>query len=84
MNIDKMIDKDFSGCVSIVENGKTAYQNAFGFADRANEIPNQCSTRFATASAGKVFVAVGILQLIEQQILRLFLQMQLILLDKRT
>ena len=59
-----MIDKNFSGCVSIVENGKTAYQKAFGFADRANEIPNQCSTRFAAASAGKVFVAVGILQLI--------------------
>jgi len=70
MNIDTMIDQNFSGCVSIVEDGKTVYQKAFGFADRANAIPNQCSTRFGAASAGKVFVAVGILQLIEQKILR--------------
>lgn len=32
----------------------------------ANEIPNELDTKFAGASAGKVFVAVGILQLIEQ------------------
>ncbi|MEI8199530.1 MAG: serine hydrolase domain-containing protein [Eubacteriales bacterium] len=69
MNMEYLIGNDFNGCVSIVENGKTVYQKAFGFADRANEIPNQCSTRFAAASAGKVFVAVGILQLIEQKIL---------------
>ena len=31
-----------------------------------NEIPNSLDTKFASASAGKVFVAVGILQLIEQ------------------
>ena len=29
-------------------------------------IPNTIETKFASASAGKVFVAVGILQLIEQ------------------
>ena len=40
MNIDQLIDKDFSGCVSIVEAGETVYQKAFGFSDRANEIPN--------------------------------------------
>lgn len=39
---------------------------ATGFADLPNEIPNTLETRFASASAGKVFVAVGILQLIEQ------------------
>lgn len=32
----------------------------------ANEIPNTIETKFASASAGKVFVAVAILQLIEQ------------------
>lgn len=37
-----------------------------GFADLPNEIPNTLETKFASASAGKVFVAVGILQLIEQ------------------
>ena len=38
----------------------------YGFADLANEVPNSLETKFASASAGKVFVAVGILQLIEQ------------------
>ena len=37
-----------------------------GFADLPNEVPNSLDTKFASASAGKVFVAVGILQLIEQ------------------
>lgn len=37
-----------------------------GFADLANEVQNSLETKFASASAGKVFVAVAILQLIEQ------------------
>lgn len=40
--------------------------HAGGFADFANERPNVVDTRFATASAGKAFVAVGIMQLVEQ------------------
>ena len=35
-----------------------------GFADIANEIPNTFETRFASASMGKTFIAVGILQLL--------------------
>jgi len=38
-------------------------ESVTGFADFANEIPNTLETKFASASAGKVFVAVGILQL---------------------
>ena len=54
----KRSDRDASeGCVL------AKYEN--GFADLANEIPNTIDTRFATASAGKAFVAVGILRLIE-------------------
>jgi CubicO group peptidase (beta-lactamase class C family) len=41
-------------------------QNSYGYADISNKIPNETDTKFATASAGKVFVAVGILQLIEK------------------
>lgn len=37
-----------------------------GFADLPNGIPNTLETKFASASAGKVFVAVAILQLVEQ------------------
>lgn len=37
-----------------------------GNADHANSRPNDLDTRFATASAGKSFVAVAIMQLVEQ------------------
>ena len=47
-------------------NGEVIYDSVTGFADLANEIPNTIETKFASASAGKVFVAVAILQLIEQ------------------
>lgn len=41
-------------------------EEAYGYSDLSNEISNTLETKFATASAGKVFVAVGILQLIEK------------------
>ena len=65
-----MIDKDFRGCAYIVRNDEVLCANATGFADLPNQIPNTLETRFASASAGKAFVAVGILQLIEQGKLR--------------
>ena len=65
MNLEEIIGKDFSGCVSVVENGSVLLQKSFGYADLSNKIRNEPDTKFATASAGKVFVAVGILQLIE-------------------
>ena len=49
---------------------ETKQQNCFnratGFSDLVNEIPNRIETKFATASAGKAFVTVAILQLIEK------------------
>lgn len=62
---DLKFDK-FRGCISVVKNGEIIHQASQGYADLANEIPNEINTKFATASAGKVFVSVGILQLIEQ------------------
>lgn len=66
MNIDAVMDKQFRGNIYIVQNGKVIYERESGFADLPNQIPNKRETKFASASAGKVFVAVGILQLIEQ------------------
>ncbi len=54
----------------MTQNNKVLYEKTAGFADLANEIPNTIETRFASASAGKVFVAVAVLQLIEQQKLK--------------
>ncbi len=65
-----MIDENFRGNIYIVQNGKVLYESVSGFADLPNEIPNTLDTKFASASAGKVFVAVGILQLIEQEKIR--------------
>lgn len=66
MNIKELIDTKFRGNVHIVQDNNILCQNVTGYADLANEIPNSIDTKFASASAGKVFVAVGILQLIEQ------------------
>lgn len=66
MNIKEIIDSNFRGNVYVVQNKKVLCERVTGFADLANEIPNTLETKFASASAGKVFIAVGILQLIEQ------------------
>jgi CubicO group peptidase (beta-lactamase class C family) len=65
MNINEIIGKDFNGVISIRKDNKVILQNSYGYSDINNKIPNEMDTKFATASAGKVFVAVGILQLIE-------------------
>ncbi len=67
MEFTKFIAKDFSGVISVTQNRGNIYQKAFGYADLANKLLNEIDTKFATASAGKVFVAVAILHLIEQR-----------------
>ena len=70
MEIKEILSSDFRGNVYIVQDGRVLFKSVTGFADLSNEIPNTLDTRFASASAGKVFVAAGILQLIEQGKLR--------------
>lgn len=70
MDIKDILSSDFRGNVYIVQDNRVLYKSVSGFADLPNEIPNTLKTKFASASAGKVFVAVGILQLIEQGKLR--------------
>ena len=60
------IDCNFRGNIYVVQNSKVVIEHVSGLTDLANEIPNTIDTKFASASAGKVFVAVAILQLIEQ------------------
>lgn len=71
MEIKEIIDNNFRGNIYIVQNNKVLYERTNGFADLSNEIPNTAETKFASASAGKVFVAAGILQLIERGIIKL-------------
>src|SRR6056297_1476396 len=67
MDIKGFISKDFTGAVSVVHKSKVLFQDAFGYADLPNKISNEMDTNFPTASAGKAFVAVGILKLIESE-----------------
>lgn len=64
-------DGGFRGCAQISKNSRPVFIKAYGYSDFPNQIPNTPETKFATASAGKVFVAVAILQLIESGKLRL-------------
>lgn len=66
MKTEDMIPETFRGCVAIRRGGRDLIRQASGYADLPNRIPNTVETRFASASAGKVFVAAGILRLIEQ------------------
>ena len=70
MGIQENMDENFRGIIYIVQNGKVLYERESGFSDLPNEIPNTIETKFASASAGKVFVAAGILQLIERGSIR--------------
>ena len=69
--MEQYIRDDFQGCISIRKGGDVIYEKSFGYADLANQRANELDTKFATASAGKVFVAVGILQLMEKGILNM-------------
>lgn len=70
LTIETWIDSNFSGCIYIEKSGEVLFQKALGYADLPNKVPNTLETKFPTASAGKVFVATAILQLIEQKKLR--------------
>jgi CubicO group peptidase (beta-lactamase class C family) len=60
-----IIPEDFSGAVVVSRDGNILLGKGLGFSDIPNQIYNTVDTKFQTASAGKVFVAVGIMQLIE-------------------
>ncbi|MDR1802293.1 MAG: beta-lactamase family protein [Treponema sp.] len=71
MTIEELAEQDFSGVISVRRDKEAIFQNSYGYADINNKIPNEIETKFATASAGKAFVAVGILQLIQNGKLKL-------------
>ncbi|WP_022778028.1 serine hydrolase domain-containing protein [Butyrivibrio sp. AE3009] len=67
---EELIAPSFRGVAYVLRNDEVVLEYAGGCRDYANELPNTIDTKFASASAGKVFVAVGILQLIEKGMLR--------------
>lgn len=67
---EELIAPSFRGVAYVLRNDEVVLEYAGGCRDYANELPNTIDTKFASASAGKVFVAVGILQLIGKGKLR--------------
>ena len=68
--IDKIAQRLYAegkihGGILIAEGENVIYQNAFGMADRNLEIPNTVKTRFTINSMGKMFTAILVLQLVE-------------------
>lgn len=69
--IDAVRASDFGGVVSIGTCERVAWERAYGWADRAHEVPVQPSTRFAIASGTKAFTALVILSLMVEETLSL-------------
>lgn len=57
---------NFSGVVFVKINGNIEFENAYGYADRSNKIPNTVDTRFGIASGTKFLTALGIGKLIDR------------------
>jgi len=60
------VEKDFSGVVLIAENGKVAYDKAFGYREFEPKIPLQASDIFELASVSKQFTSMIIMMLKEK------------------
>ena len=61
----KLVANDmFSGNVLVAKDGKAVYEKSYGFADRANKVPNNSATRFNLGSINKTFTKAAIQQLI--------------------
>ena len=61
----------FSGVVLLKRHGRVIFQRAYGLADRDAQRANTTETPFALASVGKMFTAVLVAQLVDQNKVRL-------------
>jgi len=62
----QVVDDQFSGAILIAKEGKVLYKQAFGLASIAYQVPNRVDTKFNLGSMNKMFTAVAIAQLAEQ------------------
>ena len=64
-------EKNFSGGLLIVKDGKTIFSKGYGWADRDKKIPFTTSTLASIGSITKAFTATAIMKLVEQNKLSL-------------
>jgi D-alanyl-D-alanine carboxypeptidase len=69
---DRLVRADqFSGVVLLKHHGRSIVERAYGLADREASKPNTPGTTFALGSVSKMFTAVLVAQLVEQNRVRL-------------
>lgn len=61
----------FSGVIDVRERGQVVLSEAFGWAQRAERIPNTPLTRFAIASGTKTLTSIAVLQLVDRGLVTL-------------
>jgi len=63
--------KQFNGTVLVAEGGKVIFKRGYGLANMEWNIPNQPDTKFRLGSITKQFTSMLVLQLVEQEKIRL-------------
>ncbi|HMS63673.1 MAG TPA: serine hydrolase domain-containing protein [Ignavibacteria bacterium] len=61
----------FSGTILVAKDGKIEFENSYGFADKDKNILNTNNTKYNIGSIGKEFTAIMILQLMQENKLKL-------------
>ena len=56
-----------NGNIAVSENGKTLYQQSFGYRNVSTREPNDANSQFELASISKLFTATAVLQLKERR-----------------
>jgi CubicO group peptidase (beta-lactamase class C family) len=64
-------NRQFNGSILVAEDGDVIFKKGYGFANMDWEIPNATDTKFRIGSITKQFVALMILQLVEENKLKL-------------
>jgi CubicO group peptidase (beta-lactamase class C family) len=62
---ERVAEDQFSGAVLIARAGQPVFQQAYGYADREQKIPNTLETKFIFGSMAKMFTDVAVMQLVQ-------------------
>ncbi len=65
------IRSPFSGTVLVAKKGEIIFEEAYGEADRVHKVPNDIDTKFGIGSVTKQFTAMLIMQLVEENAIKL-------------
>ncbi|NQX81969.1 MAG: serine hydrolase [Flavobacteriaceae bacterium] len=65
------IRSPFSGTVLVAKNGEVIFEEAYGEEDRENEVPSTIDTKYGIGSVTKQFTAMLIMQLVEENKIKL-------------